>query len=170
MGEMMHWAGDRARTRIRNISNGTRRDDDDARLGLLKLASEQMHKVVLGYDVVSLLFQGARSRQLTNVIHHQRFAPLGVVQRRLLCVLNDSRVQQQIIDARLAQLGQRLLRKGLDVAHVGEIERQHRQGVRLFIKLDSFEGRVGRSDISRAKDNVVRLRLLQEELDGLKAL
>lgn len=104
------------------------------------------------------------------MIDDHRLAPLGVVGCRLVRHLDNRRVQQQIIDARLAELGQRLLRKGLDVARICQVERQHCQCVRLFVKLDSLKGAVGRGDIARAEDDVVRLRLLQEELDGLEAL
>lgn len=57
------------------------------------------------------------------MIDDKRLAPVGSVRDRLSCGFNHCCAQKEIVNPRLAQLGQRLLRKRLDIAHVGQVQR-----------------------------------------------
>lgn len=107
---------------------------------------------------------------LTEVIDDHGFTPLGPMRPRLIRVLPQRSIQQQVVNLLLAELLERLLREALHILQVGQLEREDVDLVSLLVVLDLLVGFPGGLDAARAEDDAVGLGLLEELLDGLETL
>ncbi len=107
---------------------------------------------------------------LTQVVDNVRLAPRGPVAVGRLGSLADAGVQQQHVEAAVAQRLERLLRKRPDGLEVGQLERQHRHAVPAAVEAEGVVRRLRRPRVPGAEDEAVRLGLAQELLDELEAL
>lgn len=106
----------------------------------------------------------------TQVVHDIRLAPLGPERAFPIGTLDEHRVEQQVVDLVLTQTLQCLLGERADILHVRQLERQHRQAVARGIELELVIGRLRARCVARAEDDLVRLSLREELLDGFEAL
>lgn len=122
--------------------------------------------------------QAEDSRELTQMIHHQRLTPFTPSRARLLSPrpIGNPSIQQQVVNALLllAELFQRLIGEPLDSLEIRQLQRQDLkrvggQGPGLGECSSVCILRAGH--IAGAEDEVVRLRGLGEEmLDYVEAL
>lgn len=106
----------------------------------------------------------------TEMVHDVRLAPLGAIRPRLLSTVANSSIQQQVVDLALAQLGQRLLRKRLDALEIRQVQRQHGHAADSTVELQAIVRSLSARRVASAKDDFIRLRLLEQLLNGFEAL
>lgn len=109
-------------------------------------------------------------KSLTVVVDDQCLAPFGTMRTRLFGAIADGGIDHEVVNFILAQLFQCILGEAFHISQVGQLERQDGHLVRALVVADFSVCFLGCRDITRTKDDAIRLRLLEKLLDGFEAL
>lgn len=104
------------------------------------------------------------------MINHIPIAPLRSIRARPIRIIQRTSSQEQIINLIRTQLGKGLASKDLHTSQTLQVKRKNMNRVRGRVEVERVVCSLGTLGVSSTEDENIRLRLIEELIDGLEAL
>lgn len=104
------------------------------------------------------------------MVYDERLAPLGAVWPWLVCAFADTSTEEEVVNLARADLGEGFGGERFDGLKIVQLERQDAERVHGAIVFERVKSILSALEVTGTNNDLVRLGLLEELLDHLKAL